>query len=108
MIVIISRFILNYIILHYPGMQGHIWTETVRTPEQLHFMLFPRVLALAERAWHKADWEKYKDKTKQLLDWTRFANNLGQKELLRLDRMGIKYRVPPPGAKYVKISVAIF
>ena len=35
------------------GIQGHLWSETVRNPSQLHYMIFPRMLALAERAWHK-------------------------------------------------------
>ena len=34
-------------------MQGHIWTETVRTSEQLEEMVFPRIIAVAERAWHE-------------------------------------------------------
>ncbi|EPC4051705.1 family 20 glycosylhydrolase, partial [Aeromonas salmonicida] len=39
------------------GMQGSLWAETVRTDNQFEEMLFPRVFALAERAWHKAGWE---------------------------------------------------
>jgi len=35
------------------GIQGHLWSETVRNPSHLHYMIFPRMLALAERAWHK-------------------------------------------------------
>ena len=38
-------------------MQGHLWSETVRKSEQLDDMIFPRLLALAERAWHKSSWE---------------------------------------------------
>ena len=35
------------------GMQGHLWSETVRTKEDMDYMIFPRLLAVAERAWHK-------------------------------------------------------
>ena len=35
------------------GMQGQLWSETVRSPSHLHYMVFPRMIALAERAWHK-------------------------------------------------------
>ena len=45
-------------------MQAQLWTETVRTTEQLHEMLFPRLLAVAERAWHKAPWESVIDEHK--------------------------------------------
>ena len=40
------------------GIQGAVWTEMIRTPEHLHHQLFPRLLALAERAWHRAPWEE--------------------------------------------------
>ena len=74
----------------------------MRTPEQLHSLMFPRLLALAERAWHKAEWEKVTDKIErdkaQTEDWERFSNTLGYKELARLDKQNIKYHLPPPGA----------
>jgi hexosaminidase len=34
-----------------------VWSETVRRDSQVDYMLFPRLLALAERAWSKPDWE---------------------------------------------------
>lgn len=43
---------------HYPaselclGMQANIWTEHMRTPQELFSMLHPRATALAERAWN--------------------------------------------------------
>ncbi|KAL8595484.1 hypothetical protein ACOMHN_000693 [Nucella lapillus] len=84
------------------GMQGHLWSETVRTRDQADSQLFPRVLALAERAWHYAPWERTNNVTlrKQLMtqDWYSFARAVGLRELPRLDRLGIKYRIPPPGA----------
>ena len=86
----------------FSGMSGAFWSETVRNPEQLHSLIFPRLLALAERAWHKAEWEKVTDKTErdkaQIEDWERFSNTLGYKELARLDQQNIKYHLPPPGA----------
>ena len=84
-------------------MQGHLWTETVRNPDQMFAMIFPRLLALAERAWHKASWEDITDRKKRdemmKADWVKFAAALGNRELVRLDKMGVQYRVPPPGAR---------
>ena len=84
-------------------MQGHLWTETVRNPDQMFAMIFPRLLALAERAWHKASWEDITDRKKRnemmKADWVKFAVALGNRELVRLDKMGVQYRVPPPGAR---------
>lgn len=66
-------------------------------------MIFPRMLALAERAWHKASWEEMDNKedrdAEKARDWEKFANVLGYRELSRLDRIGVTYRVPPPGAR---------
>lgn len=98
------------------GISGHSWNETVRTDLQMEYMVFPRVLALAERAWHRAEWEldyqegrefeggktHYIDSDKLHADWLRFANIMGQRELARLDKAGIAYRIPVPGARIHK------
>lgn len=66
-----------------------------------------------KRAWHKAQWEndyqsgreyiggktQYVSQQKLADDWNRFATIVGQKELRRLDRAGVAYRIPVPGAK---------
>ncbi|XP_067654006.1 uncharacterized protein [Haliotis asinina] len=85
------------------GMQGQLWSETVRTQENLFYMIFPRMLALAERAWHKASWEDIMEEetrnAEKRKDWINFANSLGYQELPALDKLNITYRVPPPGAR---------
>ena len=85
-------------------MAGALWSETVRTPSQLQSMIFPRLVALAERAWHKASFESVVDKINRerirKMEWEAFANTLGYKELARLDKMNINYHIPVPGAKY--------
>ncbi len=96
----------------FHGLSAQLWSETVGNDEQYEYMVFPRVLAAAERAWHKGDWEneyqvgvEYSQDSnlvnkKALHDeWQRFANVLGQRELAKLDAAGIQYRVPVPGAK---------
>ena len=98
----------------FHGLSAQLWSETVRTDEQYEFMVFPRVIAAAERAWHKADWEtdyqanrefnlktNFVNKDELNTDWTRFANMMGQKELAKIDASGVQYRIPVPGAKMV-------
>ncbi|KAL4225883.1 hypothetical protein ACF0H5_013871 [Mactra antiquata] len=86
------------------GIQAQLWTELVRTSDQMDSMIFPRLLCVAERAWHKADWELVTDKAKlkeeQHLDWSKFATLLGTKELARLDEKLVCYHLPPPGASF--------
>ena len=84
-------------------MESCLWTEMVRTPERADYMLYPRLLAVAERAWHAADWERTVDQEAsdraRRSDWAQFAATLGRRELHRLDKLGINYRLPRPGVR---------
>jgi len=87
------------------GIQGQMFGENVRNTEILEYLLFPKLLALAERAWaQNPDWATEKDPEKSRIsynkDWSIFVNVLGKKELPRLDYYsgGFKYRIPPVGA----------
>ena len=40
---------------HVLGTQGQIWTEYQRTPKNVEYMVFPRLVALAEVAWTPRD-----------------------------------------------------
>ncbi|GAB1600901.1 uncharacterized protein LOC115210690 [Argonauta hians] len=88
------------------GIQGQLWSELVRTSEQLECMIFPRLIAMAERAWHKASWENETEKSKRDVeatkDWSSFAKTLGQKELARLEQAHIAYHIVPPGARFLE------
>ncbi len=98
------------------GVQGQLWSENVRTDNVAEYKIFPRLIALAERAWHKASWAvpynyagfKYSQNTQVFTEqmqaerdkaWHQFANALGQKELRKLDLAGVNYRLPTVGAK---------
>ena len=86
---------------NFKGIQGQIWCETITSPEKLEYMVFPKILAIAERAWaHEPAWSAGNDNLQQA-DWNKFTNTLGQIELKKLDQKfgGIKYRLPLPGAK---------
>lgn len=90
------------------GMQGQAWGEVMRTDAQFEYMVYPRLLALAERAWHRADWERpyregerYKlgetdkvDKAALARDWASFMNAMEARELSKLARSGAVVRTP--------------
>lgn len=92
-----------------PGLQGLLWAETLRSPEIMEYLLLPKLLGLAERAWSPdPDWATEKDSTKaaQLYAaaWSRFVNVLGKRELPRLDYYagGFSYRIPTPGSTILR------
>jgi hexosaminidase len=84
------------------GIEGCLWSETLRAEGRLDYMLFPKLLALAERAWAPdPDWAREGDDAKSDAEyreaWSRFVNTLGKRELPRLDHEGVGYRIPKPG-----------
>ncbi|WP_213995978.1 family 20 glycosylhydrolase [Arsukibacterium sp.] len=83
---------------HMLGIQGQLWSETIRTPAQLEQMLYPRLIALAERAWHKASWEPDKAASAARDDWRHFSQRLVSYELPRLQQSNSGHYLPPPGA----------
>jgi hexosaminidase len=91
---------------HVLGLEGTLFTELVHDPARLDYMLMPRLLALAERAWspdpawtHEAD--PARAEALHRADWARFAAQLGERVLPRLDaeHAGVGYRIPPPGLR---------
>lgn len=64
------------------GMQGNIWCERIPTEAQMQYMVFPRALALAEKAWTKNSQQ----------NWDAFYSRL-LKHVDRLKTMGIEQRL---------------
>jgi hexosaminidase len=80
------------------GLQGQVWSETIRTGAQMEQMIYPRLIPLAERAWHKAAWEGDKpDASARTAEWAAFAVQLSVKELPKLAALGGDFYLPPPG-----------
>ncbi|KAH9489092.1 hypothetical protein Btru_057746 [Bulinus truncatus] len=94
---------LNRKLSQLEGIQGTLFGELIRSQNIMDFMLLPRVIALAERAWKEAPWVNISDpiRRQSAIDagWRDFANTMGYRQLFKLDRMGYKYRVPAPGAR---------
>ena len=93
------------------GVQAQLWSETVRTDANVDYMLFPRLLAMAERGWSPTPWAppyqagatyEWRDPRVNLTEldtaWSGFAGRVAA-QFPMLDRMGVAYRVSPPGAR---------
>jgi hexosaminidase len=62
------------------GVEGPLWTETIRTLSDIEFMAFPRLPALAELGW--SPWSKH--------DWNAFKQRLGAQGP-RWSAMGVNF-----------------
>lgn len=81
------------------GIQGQLWSETVRTASQFEQLVYPRLIPLAERAWHKAAWEGDKpDTAARDKSWASFAQTIALKEMPVMAQAGVDFYLPPPGA----------
>jgi hexosaminidase len=87
------------------GLQGQLWSETIKGGEMLEYYYLPKMLGLAERAWAgQPGWGGIAEPAARMeavnSAWNQFANVIGQRELPRLDHIfgGYHYRLPPPGA----------
>jgi hexosaminidase len=66
---------------HVIGAQANVWTEYMKTTDHVEYMVFPRLLALAEVVWSP----------REARDWASFRARLPA-ELRRLDALGVNYR----------------
>lgn len=67
------------------GGQANLWTEYIKTPSHVEYMVFPRMLALSEVLWSRQEDRNFGD----------FQNRL-HNILPRLDKAGVSYRIPEP------------
>ncbi|MBC7567634.1 MAG: family 20 glycosylhydrolase [Pedobacter sp.] len=78
---------------HIIGVQGNVWTEYIRTPEKIEYMLLPRMFALSEIAWSPVARKDLKN----------FAEERLPLHLLKLDRTTTNYWIPTPIGQSEKV-----
>ena len=90
---------------NFLGVQGQLWTETVRNEKIFDELMYPNIIFLSEKAWsHQDKW------TEDLLnpeidnlmnkEWSYFVNTLGHRTLHHLSVLfgGVDFDLPKPGA----------
>jgi hexosaminidase len=94
------------------GIQGQLWSEVTVNQDAVEYMVFPRLLALAERAWHQSAWQQSERPQSSVLNtdnaaekdtqrhkaWINFRNALYTQHIPALVKQGINLRVPTPAA----------
>ena len=81
---------------HIIGIQAALWTEFIKTERYLEFMTFPRLAAVAEKAWTSA----------ARINYAGFLERLDIQNK-RYKALGINYRIPgqwesPNAAQYIR------
>lgn len=69
------------------GVQGQLFSETVRNREMAENLIFPKVAGIAERGWNRNATYSRED----------FNMLMGEKELPRLSRLGVAFHMRQPG-----------
>ena len=85
------------------GVQAQLWGETLRSFDEVQYMLLPKMMGVSERAWTAMpEWSKNLTDN-QAYNEARHQYNLkiGTRELPLLKGMGYTFRVGPPGIKLV-------
>ncbi|MGI6321138.1 MAG: family 20 glycosylhydrolase [Bacteroidales bacterium] len=90
------------------GLQAQIWSETIKGPKMLEYLVLPKLLGFAESAWSsEREWENIPNRKIREVEmdkaWNVFANTMAQRDLVRLAHIfgGYNYRVPAAGAKII-------
>ena len=89
---------------NFLGIQGQLWTETVRNEKIFDELMYPNLIVLAEKAWSQQDqWTK--NLSSQNIDeimtkeWSYFVNTLAYRTLNHLSLLfdGVDFDLPKPG-----------
>lgn len=74
------------------GAQGNLWSEYVLSPEHREYMMYPRLIAIAEVTWSPNDRK----------DWELFSKRIFNAQV-RLDYHDVNYHIPMPEGTLVDI-----
>ena len=77
-------------VANFLGIQSQLWTETIISDALFDQMLMPNLIVFAQRAWGaKEPWLELETALEQkpLLEnaWNKFANTIGQRQLLMVN-----------------------
>ena len=85
------------------GIQAQLWGETLRSFDEVQYLMLPKMMGVSERAWTAIpDWSKDLRDEKPFNEARHQYNlKIGTRELPLLHGLGFNFRVGPPGIKLV-------
>ena len=83
------------------GIQAQLWGETLRSFDEVQYLLLPKMMGVSERAWNAIpEWSKDLTDIKAYNEARHQYNlKIGTRELPLLKSKGYNFRVGPPGIK---------
>ena len=83
------------------GVQAQLWGETLRSFDEVQYLLLPKMMGVSERAWNAVpEWSKDLTDLKAYNEARHQYNlKIGTRELPLLRGKGYNFRVGPPGIK---------
>lgn len=80
------------------GLQGQLWTETIRNFDMVGYYIFPKIFGLIERSWNASPkWAKNPFGNSYTKDLQLYNAKIYTHELPRLSKKEINFRIPPAG-----------
>ena len=85
------------------GVQAQLWGETLRSFDEVLYMMLPKMMGVSDRAWTAVPaWSKDLTDAKAYNEARHQYNlKIGTRELPLLHSMGYNFRVGPPGIKMI-------
>lgn len=84
------------------GIEGHLWSETIRNYGMAEYFIFPKIFGLVERAWNASPtWEHETGNNKYDEELTLYKSKIIFRELNRLQTLNVNFRLSQPGIKIV-------
>ena len=85
------------------GVQAQLWGETLRSFDEVQYLMLPKMMGVSERAWTAVpEWSKDLTDAAAYNEARHLYNlKIGTRELPLLHGMGYNFRVGPPGIKLV-------
>ncbi len=77
------------------GVQGQLWSETIREWDQVTYYLLPKMMGMVDRGWNASpQWRSGAD---FLRDYSRFNAIITEREMPYWASQGFAFRIAPPG-----------
>jgi hexosaminidase len=84
------------------GLQGQLFTETIRSFDAVLYYLFPKMLGLVERAWNaESPWMQTQATEDYIESINLFNAKISRHELPRLHQLNANFRLSEPGLKII-------